>query len=155
MREDGVEHGFLLDHGRFTQIDFPNSASTDVWDINTLGVAVGDWSDADDRVHSYVLRGGEFTSFDFPGRPIATSARQLNLFGAIVGVVAFDDVADHGFLKIGEHYRQLDFPGSSGTDAFGINLWGLIVGGWTDANGDGHGFALSDCSAAGASGGVE
>jgi len=146
-REDGVEHGFILDHDRFTQIDFPNSASTDVWDINTLGVAVGDWSDAD-RVHGYVLKQGVFTSFDFPGQPIATSARQLNLFGAIVGVVAFDDEVDHGFLKLGDHYRQLDFPGSAGTDAFGINLWGLIVGGWNDADGASHGFALSDCSAA-------
>jgi len=147
MREDGVEHGFILDHGRFTQIDFPSSESTDVWDINTLGVAVGDWSDAD-RVHGYVLRAGDFTSFDFPGQPIATSPRQLNLFGAIVGVVAFDDVTVHGFLKLGDRYRQLDFPGSTGTDAFGINLWGLIVGGGSDADGAFHGYALSDCSAA-------
>ena len=82
-----------------------------------------------------------------PGQPLATSAPQLNLFGAIVGVVAFDDVADHGFLKLGDHYRQLDVPGSAGTDAFGINFWGLIVGGW-NADGASHGFALSDCSAA-------
>ena len=145
-KDDGVEHGFNLDGNGFAQVDFPGSATTDVWDINDLGVRIGDWTDVDGNVHAYVLRDGQFRSFDSPGRVLATSARRINLMGVIAGVFAFDDFLDHGFLRSGDRYRQIDFPGAAETDAFGINLWGLVVGDWIDQEGGTHRYVLRDCA---------
>ena len=147
-RDDGVEHGFTIDARGFAQVDVPGSATTDVWDINDLGIRVGDWSDDEGNVHGYVLRAGSFSTFDYPGVRFATSARRINLWGAIVGeFTESETTGDHGFLREGDHFRQIDFPGAAETDAMAINLWGLIVGNFLDSDGAEHGFVLKDCHA--------
>jgi probable HAF family extracellular repeat protein len=49
----------------------------------------------------------------------------------------------HGFLLSGGNYTTLDPPGSSYTQASGINNLGQIVGSYTDAKGVDHGFLFS------------
>ena len=40
----------------------------------------------------------------------------------------------------GATFTSFDFPGAQGTDAFGINSAGQIVGGYFAADGSRHGF---------------
>ena len=46
----------------------------------------------------------------------------------------------HGFLLNNGSFTSLDVPGAAGTVAFGINDHGQIVGGYTDASLQIHGF---------------
>src|SRR6266849_4635074 len=52
-------------------------------------------------------------------------------------------VSGVGQAKSDYTFTTIDVPGSTGTQAFGINDVGVIVGGYFDARGTGHGFALS------------
>src|SRR5712664_340423 len=78
-------HGFLLQQGAFTAIDFPGTtATTDASAINAGGDIVGSYTGASGSFHGYLLSGGTFTSFDFPGSA-QTQAIGINNRGQIVG----------------------------------------------------------------------
>ena len=49
----------------------------------------------------------------------------------------------HGFLLIGSTEKTLDFPGSTFTQALGLNNNGQVVGVYIDASGHSHGFVYS------------
>jgi len=51
-----------------------------------------------------------------------------------------EDLASHGERRCHPSYRTLDVPGGTNADAFGINDWGQIVGGFEDATGQRQGF---------------
>jgi hypothetical protein len=64
--------GFLLSDGRFTTIDVPAGARTQVLaaGINDLGTVVGDFDDADGTHHGYVRdSGGGFSAINGKGQP--------------------------------------------------------------------------------------
>jgi hypothetical protein len=63
----GFDHGFRLDKGVFTAIDFPDSASTDVWGLNECGEVVGSYIDSAGVNHGFVLIAGQFHTLDVPG----------------------------------------------------------------------------------------
>jgi probable HAF family extracellular repeat protein len=46
-------HGFLLQDGRFTAIDFPGSVFTDAFSINDDGIIVGDYTDKEGVQHGF------------------------------------------------------------------------------------------------------
>jgi probable HAF family extracellular repeat protein len=50
---------------------------------------------------------------------------------------------NHGWLKVFGHFTVLDYPGSTGTQALGLNNKGLVVGSWTDTSGNTHGFVYT------------
>jgi uncharacterized membrane protein len=85
----------------------------------------------------------QFVSIDFPGS-VSTVANGINTRGEIVGtylnVVSATD--HHGFLLTDGKFRTIDVPaGTLGTDLFGINDGGAMVGEFFDAQNHGHGFA--------------
>ena len=49
-------------------------------------------------------------------------------------------MAGSGFSDIS---HVLDYPGSTGTQALGLNNKGLVVGVWTDTSGNSHGFVYT------------
>ena len=49
---------------------------------------------------------------------------------------------EHGYSYIGNTFAVIDFPLSKGTEALGINKFGVIVGDWTDASSKAHGYIL-------------
>ena len=53
---------------------------------------------------------------------------------------------NHGWLKVQGHFTVLDYPGSTGTQALGLNNKGLVVGSWTDTSGNSHGFVYTVAS---------
>ena len=66
------EHGFLLDNGVYTSIDFPGALATEARGINSSDEdghrpeVVGDYMDQAGVFHGFVLRGGRYISVDAP-----------------------------------------------------------------------------------------
>jgi uncharacterized membrane protein len=84
-----------------------------------------------------------YVSIDVPGS-ISTVANGINGRGDIVGyylnVLISSD--HHGFILANGAFTTINFPEApSGTDVFGINDSGSIVGDYFDAQEHGHGFA--------------
>jgi hypothetical protein len=48
-----VSHGFILQGGVSTQIDYPGAVGTELNDINDSGMAVGEWYDTHGRPHPF------------------------------------------------------------------------------------------------------
>ena len=155
---DGKTHGYLRDRrGRFIAIDFPHADTnfTVAAGINSRGDIVGQYrlSTDDPRArHGFVRRRrGTFTTIDFrdPAGTIAvfTNVLGINGRGEIVGrycmVLPCAPANQHGFLSRSRgHFSTIDFPGAAGTiagtNAWGINDRGEIVGGYHDSNGKSH-----------------
>jgi|HubBroStandDraft_6_1064221.scaffolds.fasta_scaffold15320_3 uncharacterized membrane protein len=146
---EGRESGFILKDGKFFNVHISASCSTDVWmAMNNGRVLVGDvCTTADNGIHGYVQRQpGKSQAIDFPGASApCTAVRWINERGDMVGVYAntFDDCDNfqtHGFLLQNGEYTAIDFPGAIITGVFGINDDGVMVGQYTDKNGNDHGF---------------
>jgi uncharacterized membrane protein len=147
---DGVDHGFLLQKGAFTTIDFPGAdGSTDPilglrgsYPRNTSpqGDLVGFYV-AGSVTHGFLLQKGAFTTIDFPG---ATATRVFGIdpeTGGIVGFYIASGVT-HGFLLQKGAFTTIDPPGSTFTEMTGINREDDTVGLYTDVVGVTHGFLL-------------
>jgi uncharacterized membrane protein len=141
------DYGFLLRDGVFTTIDVPGALATDPWKINSRGQIVGGYADMGGRWHVFLLSKEDFTTIDFPGAvetaPDADNGG-INSHGDIAAYYC-DDVPCvnwHGFLLSDGKFNSFDFPGAIQTYSFGINSSHDIVGGYTDASNNGHGFLL-------------
>ena len=85
---------------------------------------------------------------DFPGLSVpCTGARWVNQRRDIVGFFSYVEKAEdcgelpsHGFLLRNRRYQKIDFPGSAETKVLAINDDGVIVGNFTDSQGNTHGF---------------
>ena len=94
---DGRGKGFLLDRGRFSPFEVPDSSSTAGWDINPAGVAVGDYRDRAGAVHGFQFDGQAFGRVDVP-RAAATRLRAINARGDMAGVFVDASGRTHGFV---------------------------------------------------------
>ncbi|MGH8251743.1 MAG: hypothetical protein ACREVI_13795 [Steroidobacteraceae bacterium] len=54
-----VRHGYLLNNGRFHQIDYPGASSMVVEDINNAGDITGLWFDARENASGFVRKQGK------------------------------------------------------------------------------------------------
>ncbi len=54
FKTTGIVHGFLLDGGVFTTIDFPGATATGAFGLDALDRIVGAYIDASGRVHGYL-----------------------------------------------------------------------------------------------------
>jgi uncharacterized membrane protein len=93
----GQHHGFLLDKGTFTTIDFPAARATDAIGINAVGQIVGRYDDAGFVIHGFLLDKGAFTMIDPPGSTF-TEAIGINAAGQIVGDYMDASGTLHGFV---------------------------------------------------------
>jgi hypothetical protein len=150
---DGKTHGYLRNRrGRFITIDFrdANTNFTVAAGINSHRVIVGQYrlsTDPQGARHGFVQsRRGTFTTIDFPNAAF-TNALGINDRGEIVGryctVLPCLPQNQHGFLRSRRgHFSTIDFPGAAGTiagtNAWGINDGGKIVGGYQGSNGKSH-----------------
>lgn len=90
-------HGYLIENGVFTILDYPDSTGTRAWDMSATGSIVGDYTDAA-GAKGFLLDNGVFTSLEFPGARV-TQARGINPGGVIVGWYQ-DTAGTHGFLAV-------------------------------------------------------
>ena len=150
-------HGFLLSGGVFTTIDVPNAAigsadGTGASAINASGQIVGYYDTfgaPGPGVHGFLLSGGVYTTIDDPNGYYSTFPSGSTTLGRSLGTMSMPAVVSHGFLYSGGVYTTIDDPVgataplANGTEAFGINNAGQIVGFYHDASGVSHGFLYS------------
>ncbi len=130
-------HGFLLQGGVYTNIDYPaNNTTTVANGINDLGQIVGGYCPGPFACpggafgpanHGFLDVNGVFTNLDYPGGQL-TQALAINDSGAIVGIYNIKFTGPHGFLYQSGVYRNIDFPGSIFTVPGAINNEGVVAG---------------------------
>jgi len=153
---NGNTHGYLRTRrGRFITINFPRAIFTVAAGINSHIVGQYQLS-TDPRMarHGFVRSRRTFNTIDFPRHAAFTNALGVNRRGEIVGrycatvpQACLLQNDQHGFLRSrGGHFSTINFPGPPGTiagsNAWGINDRGEIVGAYQDSNGQSHVFLL-------------
>ena len=135
--------------GRFTNIVFPGSIASVAYQVNDLGVVIGNYTDTASPALGFVDRGGKITTLVDPSAgtgvlydplPQGTSPYAINDLGVMVGWYWDSNGAMHGFLLKGGKYTTIDYPGSEGTYLLGISNFGEIAGEYADSSGIWHGF---------------
>jgi len=166
-----VIHGFVLPAGGTIQTFNVSAAGTSAGQgtfpasINSSGVIAGGYTDSINAAHGFVrAANGTITIFDAPLAPTSTKDRGtvamgINDSGVIVGFYSTGTYTTnsvyHGFQRLATSPYTIttidapnagtgDGPGfKQGTQAYGINASGQIVGSYTDSNFYHHGFLLS------------
>ncbi len=149
----GNVSGFIRKDGKFHNVKIPGGANENVRAAQDNGrVLVGSvYTNFPFGSHGFIRRKpGEFELIDYPGLSVpCTGLRSINQRGDMVGAFArlnadepcYPPVREgHGFLFRNGEFTVIDFPGSPATDAMCINDDGVIVGRYTDRNGNLHGF---------------
>jgi hypothetical protein len=143
----------------FSTLDAPNAGTatngiqgTFAVGINGRGQISGNYGDANNVTHGFLLRHGHYLTFDDPkagtGAGQGTNAFGINARGEIVGDYIDANNVQHGFLRSGGQYTTIDDPDTGPgpflfDQAVSINARGQIVGAYTDAKGTTHGYLLS------------
>jgi probable HAF family extracellular repeat protein len=140
-------YGFTDDAGTYTQVNLPGDQSTTVNGINDAGVFVGGVYFHGTPIYSgYIDNGGTITWLDASGTGSSnyyTYAEGINDADQVVGVFKtnYSSGTNQGFLYQNGTFTTIDDPnGAEGTQAYGINNTGEIVGQYTDSSGKSHGF---------------
>jgi hypothetical protein len=146
VNKAGTNRGFVEWNGVFASYTDPNTPKTagsvnQLLGINNSGVAVGFYTDAKGNSHAYEVNQAThvFTALKVPGTSVVATG--INNEGNIVGFSTTGSVTS-GWLLAGGHLTTYQFPGSSNTQAFGINRQNRIVGSYADSSGATHGFVL-------------
>jgi uncharacterized membrane protein len=148
----GDVRGFLLEPGKFKQIDVPGLRSTIPGDVNNREEIVGSYVDAEGILHGFRLgRRGDFTDIDVPGAA-GTQVVGLNDRNQMVGVYFDAGGALRGFRRDADgSVTTIDPPRTMRQDGrgialgpvpYGINNRGQIVGAYRDDQFQIYGFKL-------------
>jgi len=152
--DDGFTHGFLLNSGGLTTLDFPGASDTIAFGINELGTVVGLWDilDSDGNLiaeHGFIWKNGVFSEVDFPGAA-DTSVMGINAAGDLVGSwdSGLTSPIAHGYVFSNGKFASFDVPiaGATVTQPDDINALGHVVGLYSDVNGILHGFLIAGAS---------
>ena len=137
----GVIHGFVGD----VQLDFPDAARTYADHINSAGVSVGSYVDAEGIPHGY-KRGadGSFTELEYPG----TRSQLEYLYVSAIndaGVIVFSakeiDDFDRSYVILpGGEPMELRVPRSIRTVGRDVNAKGQVAGFYDTLDGERRGF---------------
>lgn len=104
--QGGVNHGYVVENGKFVPYDVPGSVLTQIWGINSSADFVGLYDDAAGNEHGFMQRWGESApiTIDVPSSPpfnsILTDAFGINSGGRVVGLYIDSNGDFHGFLAV-------------------------------------------------------
>jgi probable HAF family extracellular repeat protein len=150
-------HSFLYSNGNSSELSMGMSMGTGL--LNDASLTLGFYTDSTTGLHAYLGSGDSTVPFDFPFAG-GTAAWDINPSGEVVGQYADVAKKTHGLLMIPSafdptfgvapvagispsyQFITIDYPGSTYTQAVGINAAGHIVGSYRDAAGTQHGFLL-------------
>ncbi len=139
----GVYHGFTLNGKTYTTYDAPNGAIlTEILGINNLGDMSGIFDDSSGEEHGFVLSKGVFTQIDYPGSGIVVTATdRVNDLGEIVGLYGTSTSGPFsGYHAKNKTFTTIMYPGSYETRTRGVDNQGVVVGRYTDQEGNVHGY---------------
>jgi hypothetical protein len=145
---DGNNFGFVEWNGVFTTYRDPHTGSgtvNQILGLNDKGEAVGFYVDGNGLSHGFKVAQGttKYSEIVPPGGNNVTAAG-INNAGYITGFLTASNGTVVGFLdKGGKSFTEFSVPNSTATTPFGINKDRQIVGAYTDAAGNSHGFVLS------------
>ena len=137
---NGREHGLLLERGRVTRIDHPESpedpaaTNTAATDINDRGQIVGFYADAEGTYHGYLYDKGRFTRIDPPGaadvaRFATTVPIGINNRGQVTGQYVDTAGVLHGYLwEPRRGFKTIEPPGGAATFCTELPDGGRICG---------------------------
>jgi len=90
-------HGFLLHNGVFTSLDVPNAGRLENFEsINSAGVIVGTYTDAQNKSHGFEYINGVYTNIDYPNAT-GTTADGIDDQGEIIGSFSMGSNHLHGY----------------------------------------------------------
>jgi hypothetical protein len=132
----GVFHGFIYNPATqtFTTIDAPGAVTTALAGINTQGQAVGFFLDAAFQAHGILFDQGQVQEIPVP------DLDNIELVGITDDGTIAGNAAGQGFVFKDGAAQLIAFPDAQRTELFGIRQDGTVYGGYTDADGHGHGF---------------
>lgn len=91
-------HGFLFHNGTFTTLDVPNAKRFENFEgINSAGVIVGTYTDAQNKSHGFEYINGVYTNIDYPNAT-STTADGIDDQGEIIGSFSMGNDHVHGYL---------------------------------------------------------
>ena len=141
-------HGFVDVGGHFRTADFPTGSPAappvdQLLGVNDNDVAVGFYTDANGLNHGYEydIRHNRYSAVTLPGSGASVTAAAINDKGDVAGIYTNFAGTTTGFLKTANgQLFSLAVPGASATQALGVNIHDEVVGTYTDAQGNMHGF---------------
>ena len=157
----GNFHGFVDQGGVVTTVDAPTSdpglSQTNLNHFNVAGIVGVNYNDANGVSQSalYNLYSKSWTLLPSIPGSMGSGANGVNINGTVVGSYTTADpslgIGYHGFTYNGSSYSMFDAPTSDpvkhlGTAAYDINNAGQVVGFFTDASGNYHGFVQNGSS---------
>lgn len=130
-----LEVGFEMTGSKFVVIQPPGTQMVNAAGISANGTVPGF---VVGTTHTFLFSHGKYEFFSIPNAPGAivsgiSSAGLVGFYNPSSGVTA-------GFVYQNKTLTTVQFPGSSFTQAYGINASGEVVGFFEDAGGNGHGF---------------
>jgi len=137
-----LAHGFLWAEGKFTSLDIPGvlivGRGTETMGLNDRGQVVGSFqSGGIDR--GFLINDSGVTQIDIG--PMGTRAAGINNHGQIVGSFRNAALEERAFLRQADgSFTTIEAPNATRIGAIGINDGGDVVGLFTLAGGDVHGF---------------
>jgi hypothetical protein len=138
----GNTHGFKKPKDKdAVTVDLPGTTFNQLLGLNNKGQSAGYFQDAAGLQHAYVRqKDGSFLVLALP-QP-SSQATGVNDKGTVVGFLQASptDAKSAGFILQDGKLTQLQHPGSSFTQALGVNNSDDVVGSFVDGNGVTHGF---------------
>jgi probable HAF family extracellular repeat protein len=136
---DNLMHGFLRTADKkFSTIDRLGRFNTMPFGINSSLTIVGCMHNPG-TMHGWTMQNGVFISLS-PAYEMYTA---INDPGTIVGWYYAAPGSIRSFVLSGTGQMDFDYPGATNTQAYGINVYGTVVG-WYGLAASSHGFELSN-----------
>jgi probable HAF family extracellular repeat protein len=141
----GSYHGYLYNHGKITDIEFPGGFNTQAFGVNDLRQVIGVFTDSAKAPHAFLLRRGVYKQIDLPNG-IQTVPFSINDSTEIVGqFVNVAKTTGHGYLQIKSgKFTLYDAPHAAPNSTYliSINNRNQIVGFYFDKAGMYHNILL-------------
>jgi hypothetical protein len=122
----GKTIGFTDFQGTFTSVAYPKKPFNQLLSQNDFGQAAGYYSSnasgtAPDVPYVYDEFGGGFEVYNIAAATGGAQATGINNSSNVCGFYIDAGGVNHGWLQIQGHFTVLDYPGSTGTQALGLN----------------------------------
>jgi uncharacterized membrane protein len=138
----GGNHGYLLQQGVFTAMDYPGHLNTITQRITDAGIILGCYHDTDTMgtMHGILISNGNFTDLSTP----ASMNNAVAADGSVVAGLYTDMMTGvlRGYISSDGAFAPFDFPFSSATAVWDMSPSGEVLGTSMDATKSVHSFVL-------------